>query len=331
MYISDLSNPRYYPVSNTITFDTGKQEPITAAVRFQNMLVVFTKTTIQTLVGKSGDDYQRFQIHDGIGCIAGRTAQVVGNNIYFLSHEGIQALKPNPYRLETMNVARIDQSVKSEMPTDEDACAIVTDSMYWICFPQKKTIYRYYYESGVWSKDATNKLDIVQFLLYGEDAYNLTVNGNLYMHDYDVYTDAGELYDMVIETKALDLSASFNYKKLKKLYALAKHYNSHNVDFYVTIQADSAVILTPDSGQAVIDENGYVVWQTTTTPNFQFYAGTTFGTWLMGKSPFGEVNISVQKTAIRGKCRRVRFHIRGGNGNQCEFFGFGLEFRLTKP
>src|SRR5690606_12494786 len=48
MYISDLQNARYFPVSNTINFDTGKQEAITAAVRFQNMLVIFTKTTIQT-------------------------------------------------------------------------------------------------------------------------------------------------------------------------------------------------------------------------------------------------------------------------------------------
>src|SRR5690606_4939764 len=99
----------------------------TTAVRFQNMLVVFTKTTIQTLVGKSTEDYERYQIHDGIGCIAGWSAKVVGNYIIFLSHEGVHALRPNPYRLDTMNVDRVDAQIKSEMPTDENACAVVTD------------------------------------------------------------------------------------------------------------------------------------------------------------------------------------------------------------
>lgn len=331
MYISDLQNPRYFPVSNTINFDIGKREAITTAVRFQDMLVIFTKTTIQTLVGKSVEDYRRYQIHDGIGCIAGRSARVVGNNVYFLSHEGIHALKPNPYRLETMNVARIDAQIKSEVPTDEDACAAVNNAMYWLCFPQKKVVYRHYYEAGIWAKDSSANLDIVQFLVYGEDVYNLTANGNLYKHDESLFTDAGALYDMVVETKSLDLSSSFNYKKLKRLYTLGRHYDDHNVDFYVNVYADSAIALTPETGKAVIDAQGFVTWQTVTAPNLHFYTGTTFGIWIMGRSPLGPVATSVQKASIRGKCRRVKLRYQAGQGQPCELFGFGLEFKMKKP
>lgn len=331
MYISDLQNPRYFPISNTINFDVGKREAITTAVRFQDMLVVFTKTTVQTLVGKSVEDYRRFQIHDGIGCIAGWSAKVVGNNIYFLSHEGIHALKPNPYRIETMNVARIDGQVKSEMPVDEDACAAVNNAMYWICFPQEKIVYRYYYEAGVWAKDVSDNLDIMQFLVYGEDVYNLTTNGKLLKQEEGIYTDAGALYDMIVETKSLDLSSSFNYKKLKKLYTLGRHYDEHSVSFYVTVYADSALALTPETGQAVIDGEGFVTWQTKTEHNLHFYTGTTFGTWIMGLSPFGNVATSVQKASIRGKCRRVKLRYQAGQGKACELFGFGLEFKMKKP
>src|SRR5206468_27158 len=34
IYISDLTNPAYFPTTNTISFDNGKQEPITSIVRF---------------------------------------------------------------------------------------------------------------------------------------------------------------------------------------------------------------------------------------------------------------------------------------------------------
>lgn len=331
MYISDLQNARYFPVSNTINFDTGKQEPITTAVRFQNMLVVFTKTTIQTLVGKSTEDYERYQIHDGIGCIAGWSAKVVGNYIIFLSHEGVHALRPNPYRLDTMNVNRVDAQIKSEMPTDENACAVVTDSQYWLAFPDRKTIYRYYYEQGVWVKDQSENLDIIQFLLYGEDAYNVTKNGNLYIHDREVYTDAGVEYDLDIETKLLDLSASFNYKKLKRIYILARHFPLHDVQMYVTVQADSSIVLSPDSGEVVIDDQGKVEWVHKTEPNFEFYTGTVLGAWVMGQSAFGQLTLSVQRATIRGKCRRVKVRFRGGAGKEFELFGFGLEFKLKKP
>jgi len=329
IYISDILNPRYFPVTNTINFDTGKREPITAIVRFQDMLVVFTKTTIQTLVGKSVETYSRYQIHDGIGCIAGRTAKVVGNHVYFLSHEGVHALKPNPFRLETMNVVRIDSQVKSEMPTDENACAIVSNSMYWLCFPDRKVIYRYYYEMGVWSKDRSSKLDIVQFLPYGEVVYNLAKSGAIYEHDDTVYTDDGESYDLELETKFLDLSASFNLKKLKRLYVLGSA--GYNVQLSITVQADSAIVLTPESGHAEVEPDGRVVWVDTTAPNFNIYAGTVFGSWIMGYSPFGQPILSVLKSSVRGKCRRVKFKLVTGNGIPFELFGFGLEFKLKKP
>lgn len=331
MYISDLEGPRYFPTDNTIAFDIGKQEPITAAVRFQDLLVIFTRTSVQTLVGKSTDDYARFLIHDGFGCIAGWTAKVVGNRVYFLSHEGIHQLAPNPYRLETMNVSRIDGNIKSEVPVDTDACAAVNDSMYWICFPQKSIVYRYYYENNVWIKDKSTKLNINQFLTYGEDVYNLTANGNVYKHNSNVYTDDGELYDMEVETKSHDLSASFNFKKLKRLYLLARSYQTYSSDLFLTVLADSALALDPESGHAEVQADGSVVWVDTTTPNFHFASGTSLGTWMLGESILGEVNLSVQKASIRGKCRRVKLRFRAIGGAPFELFGFGLEFKLKKP
>lgn len=332
MYISDLAAPRYFPSSNSIHFDTGKQEPITAIVKYRGMLAVFTKSTIQTISGKDVSTYVRNLIHDSIGCVAGASAKVVGNNIMFLSHEGIMMLKPNQLILEAMNVQRIDYGIKSEIPTDTDASAVVNDGMYYLCFPTRKTIYRLYYDAGMWVRDKSGKLNIAQFNVYGDTVYNLTTEGKVYTHDQNVFTDCGERYKMVLESKFLDLSASFNYKKLKRIYVLAKHFTDHNVDLVVKVQADAAIILDPDKGHATVNETtGEVTWIQETEPNMHFLTGTSFGNWVLGQSAFGDVTLSAQKAQIRGKARRIKVTITYDGGQACEIYGFGLEFKLKKP
>lgn len=332
IYISDLNAPRYFPVTNTISFDTGKREAITSLVRYRDHLIVFTKTTIQIMTGKSPQDYQRSLIHDGIGCVSGRTAQVLGNEIAFLSEEGIHLLKPNAFTLEVMNVSRIDYPIKSVVSSDEDACAMVFDSQYWICFPSSSVMYRLYYDNGMWVRDASSKLTFIELSHYGSNVYELSRNGIVYTQDGQLYTDDGEAYTMNVESKFFDLSLAFNYKKLKRLYILARHYTHHNVGVKVTIKADSEIVLTPDKGVITVASDGTsTTWSVISEPNFHFYAGTTVGSWLMGKAPLGDIQSSVQKTSIRGKCRRVKVMFTHKEDSPCEFYGFGLEFKAKKP
>lgn len=332
IYISDLTNPLYFPTNNTINFDTGKQEDVTAIVRFQNNLIFFTTTSIQTLLGKGPDSYERNLIHDGIGCTHGRTAQVVGNRVFFLSSEGLQALRPNPYRLENMNVERIDYPIKTELEQANRAlaCAYVNNNQYWLCLPEVKLIYRFNFETEAWAKDKSDKLNIVHATILDDIVYELSKTGILYAHDKTIYTDDDYVYDMIIESKYFDLSASFNYKKLKKLYVLSRGYTDHSVDLYVTMLADSAVVLSPEGGHVVI-ENGYATWETTTSPNMVFSSGAIIGDWEIGKTPLGDIQLVVNKAGVQGKARRTKLRIRHSSANSCEVYGYGFEFRLAKP
>jgi hypothetical protein len=329
MYVSDLNNPRYFPTTNSINFDANKQEPITAMVRYRDMLVVFTKTTIQTLTGKSPSDYRRALIHDGIGCTSDRTAHVIGNHIVFLSNEGIQMLAPSALTLDTLNVKRIDNQIKSAIVKDPDACGVVHDGQYWICLPSQKIMYRFYYDGNVWVRDKSSKLNIVDFAVFESKVYELTLDGKLYKQDNTVYSDIEEVYDMTVESKFLDLSTSFNQKKLKRLYILAKHFTT-TVNLKVKVYADSALVLTPESGEAVINEDGSVVWESTTQPNMHFYTGTIIGQWVLGVSPLGDVQISVQRASVRGKCRRVKVIFTHSESTPCEIYAYGLEFKQKK-
>lgn len=331
MYVSDLENPRYFPTTNSINFDTGKREPIRVVLRFQTYLVVMTDTTIQTLLNKDPSTYERFLIHDGIGCPCPGSAAVIGNQVLFKSFEGVQSLTPNPYRIDTMNVKRIDFQIKSEVPKDTDGCALFYDNQYWLCFPQKNVIYRYYYESGVWVKDASTKLNIMQFVKYSDTVYNLATDGSIYKHNKNVYKDVDNVYDMIVETKLHDLSASFNNKKLRRLYLIGKHTPLGDVNLKVKVYADAAIILTPEDGDYVTDADGYLTWQPKPlTPNFHFYTGTVIGSWVMGTSPLGNPDLSVQRASINGKCRRVKINVTHSDPIPCELYGFGIEFKMKK-
>lgn len=330
VYFSDFETPNYFPVTYTLRFDRGKPEPITTIVRIQDYLAVFSETMIHILSGKSPDDYAIYMINDSIGCVAPRSAVLTGNVVTFLSKEGVFILKPSSFKLDQMSVVRADAKIKSEMPKDVNACALNHDSQYWLCFPDKKVIYRYYFEQGVWVKDVSDGLDVVEFLKIGADVYEFQKNGHVVKQNNAVYADWSYQYDMIVETKYFDLSKSFNYKKLKKLYILGRCYDEYDVNLYVKVFADANVVLDPESGQAVIDQNDYVYWQTTLTPNFEFNEATMFGSGNFD-AVLGGQYLSVEKARIRGKCRRVKLQFVCKQGNEVELFGFGLEFKLKKP
>jgi hypothetical protein len=289
-----------------------------------------TNTTIQTLLNKDPSTYERFLIHDGLGCASPRSAAVIGNQIIFQSHEGIQSLVPNQYRLDTMNVKRVDFQIKTEIPKDTDGCALFYDNQYWLCFPQKKVIYRYYFESNVWVKDASTKLNVSQFAKSTNTVYNLASDGTIYKHDSTVYNDDGNAYDMIVETKLHDLSASFNNKKLRRLYIIARHFSTATVNLNVKVYADAAVVLTPETGSITINSAGETVWTSSSSPNFHYYSGTVIGSWVVGQSTLGNAELSVQRATINGKCRRVKINFTHNESTPCEVYGLGLEFKLKK-
>jgi hypothetical protein len=304
------------------------------------MLIIFTKSTIQTVTGHTPETYIHAIIHDGIGCIADRSAIVTGNNIVFLSSEGIMQLTPNQFILEVLNVKRIDIQIHSEIMgiAKNDAVAMLYNSQYWLCLPSSKVMYRLYYDNGgVWVRDVSTKLNIVDFVVYGGDIYEATSDGVLYIQDNTIYHDDNEAYNMTAEAKYYDLSATFNWKKLKRIYVLAKHFGT-DTNLGVTVQSDSNIVLTPDKGKAVVLTDTSptppytrVEWVVSTEPNFHFYAGTAVGAWIVGQSVIGDAQISVQKASIMGKCRRVKVKITHNEPVPCEIFGFGLEFRLKRP
>jgi hypothetical protein len=146
---------------------------------------------------------------------------------------------------------------------------------------------------------------------------------------------------MIVESKYFDLSKSFNFKKLRRLYVLGMCYDTYDAEFFTSVYSDNTIVLDPEFGQAVVtphplaqDQNlppNVATWVVSMTPNVTFEHGTTFDVWELGEDQFGEKTLSVQKTRIRGKCRRVKLKFINTQDSLVELFGFGLEFKLKKP
>ena len=354
IFISQVGEPRYFPSLNVISFAADTQQRVRKIVRYRNILLVFTPDTIQSLAGKSPADYVRSLVNNQLGAIWGNSVQVVENDVYFVSKQGIYAVRPNVYTQDNFNVASLDTLIMDEFSTEfvvsddvassgaanNQVTSIVFENQY-ILYGLNQKIYRHYYDRRAWVVDDMSHLGTIKFgtpiiASYGGEQTvlepNYITNSKIYALDKTVYTDDGVDYTMSLRTKYFDLSQAFNYKKLRKIYIIARLQNE-DIHLAVKIEADSAVVLDPETGTAVVDPLTHAVtWTTTTTPNFDFYAGTyPLTNWVLNTNPLGDNQLSVLKSNIRAKCRRVRVTFQHFDGTPCEIYGFGLEFRSKKP
>lgn len=235
IYISDVFNPYYFPINNTLIFENPRRERITNITKYRNSLVVFTPSSIQALYGTNPDDYERIMLNSSIGCIADRSVKVVKNNIIFLSYEGIGLLKAVGTSESRFNVDFIDEKIKNLVGYDSDAVAYVRDNQYCIVYPRSKMQLRYYYEWGVWTLDRSESLDFTDAIVEDGKLFALGSNGRIIMDSHD-YEDEGNPYDMVIGTKLYDFDEPYSPKKIRQVQIMVDSLledTELNVDVYV--------------------------------------------------------------------------------------------------
>jgi hypothetical protein len=328
VYISHLKNPGYFPSSHTLRFENEKQEGIKRIVRFRNVLIIFTDTSIQALYGTSPADYRRVMMNTAIGCISPETACVMGNYITFLSSEGIHVLKSLGNVEDRMNVDKIDSMIDNLVPKDDpDACAEVMDEQYHIVFPSHGLRLRYYYDRRIWAKDVSPKMNFRKLYSYDNELFGISDTSKVMRFDPSVYDDDGYVYTDVIETKDFDFGEQYNPKKLKEIQILLGHPSDSSLYVY----ADGGNIVNPDKEYAEVMEDGAVVWHSEQSNNVDLSPGTVLGKWEMGKSSFGDNPVRLKKLKVSGKCIRVRYKYVHAKSEPHTLIGFGTVFKSKKP
>lgn len=249
IYISDLQNPAYFPVNNTLWFENPRKERISSIVPYRDNLVVFTPSSIQALYGTNPDNYQRVILNTDVGCIADRGAQVVQNYIIFPSHEGIMLLKTVGMSETRSNVELIDTNIKDLVEFDENAVAYVRKNQYCIVYPSSRKQLRYYYDWGVWTQDKSPSLDIVDVYVENGEIFALGSDGRL-LFDSDDYQDEGVPYTSKIATKQFNFGEPYAIKKTRELQLMMDEVEERTsmlaqVYLDVALQDDHVVQLEP--------------------------------------------------------------------------------------
>src|SRR5690625_1638391 len=334
IYISHLNNGSYFPIVNTLSIEDDQKQGLTKVIRYRDILVAFTPTSIQAVFGKSPMDFQRVKLHPTIGAIAPDSVEVMENYVTFLSHEGVQILKSVSYTENRLNVEKIDTKIRNVVLRDTNACAVIYDDQYHLLFPDEGLRVRYYYNMGrVWTRDISERLNFSKFYKFGDELFAQDQDtGNVVRFDKDVYTDEGYSYNVRFGLKAYDFHAPYNPKKLKELHLLLKHYREH-VGLEISVNADSGLVLDPDTSEAVVNEDGSIRWDSKTEPNLVLDAGTVFGQWELGVSAFGVVDVDVHKLRLAGRARRMRVVIEREHGKSfpIQLLGMGAVFKMKKP
>lgn len=304
IYISHLNNPAYFPMPNSLRFTNPKREGLKALVRFRDIVVAFTKSSIQALYGKGPNDFRRVTLNTSVGCIAPKTAKAFGNYIGFLSYEGVTVLKSLGYSEELANVTVISESVDDEIDRIVDANAAVFEGQYWINFPAKNRTMRYYYEREVWAKDESTKFNFRNIYEFDTELIAVSrTDGTIYRFDDTVFTDDGYVFQDYLETKFLTFNQPFNRKKIREMHLLTgvvETATTVSLDFYT----DNTLVLTKD-----------IILQPTTGIQSQIN-GTV--------SDKHEIKVA-------GKGRAVKVVIRHSEANEFHLLGLAFVFKLKKP
>lgn len=331
IFISHLNNFNYFPVPNSLIFETREREPITKIIRYRDHLVVFTNNSIQALFGKSPMDYQRVVVHTGIGCVAGNSVQIMENNIVFLSKEGVHIVKSFGYNEIRMNVEKIDLPISNMIPLDENACSSIHENQYHLVFPDRNLRFRCYFKAEyAWVYDESDNIDFQIMYSNRGELYAIRENGEVVVFDESLNTDNGHIFDMVVKSKKIDFGQPYHDKKLKEIQMILGA-EDRRASVSTNVYADDSKVVDTNTSYASVDDNDYVVWNYQNTPNMELYAGTTFGDWVLGSSHFGRAGTGVYSLVLRGRCRQTQFEMVHSEDTPLILLGFGYVFKLKNP
>lgn len=300
VWFSHLKNPRYVPVPNTLRFETLKNDPVRAVVRFRDYLLVFTDTSIQALFGKSPSDFRRTVLNTSIGCIAPKSVAVMDNYVVFLSLEGVYYLKSIGYVDDKANVAKLDIPISNRMFKDQNAVGIVHDEYYHIVFPDRKERFRYHKVMEAWTRDNSLHFDIVNMNVWDSDLHVQLSNGDLARFDDNTYSDLAYVYDASYQTRYFDFGQPYHSKKLKELQVFANAESAGQVA-HVSVALD---------GEKRMEDAI---------------------TWVANLNRTEDYNTFLDKLKVSGKCLRAKVTVTHTLDEYASFLGIAFILKVKKP
>jgi hypothetical protein len=289
LYASDLLDGESWDrLGNSIRIGGGDGDPITALLPwFGFKMLVFKERSVWTVDANPAQevgDWEIKLINNRIGCIAWRSAQQVGPDVFFLSRDGVRSLSTIESGAQTEISSPISSPINDiiERITKDSAhksCAVYYRNRYLLAVPidgGSLPTYTLVFNaeqkswSGYWTGWTPSSFVVSAFggeirLMFGDDSGKLST-----WLDFVAERDANESYylDQTVEYETEFVSRAYNFKEAyaDKLgyqveYDLDNTFeNTQTVGFhYVTDMKDLVSSILTESDEPISTEGGGVL------------------------------------------------------------------------
>ena len=257
LFYSFPDRPFYFPSKFYLEFTNEEDKPLVNVTQFMNILVAQTEDQTWGIRGNSGlidapSPYAEFSINNTVGTIAPKSVRPVRNHLFFLSKQGVIALKSLYAADEQYNIEFVDRNIRNIVPQDSEAVGIQFDNQYWLNFPNDRITLRWYIDKKAWVKDKYDAWvggegfkGVFKYLIkdgkleFITKPSRFTQNENLAIYkigvDYSLPTDLGDTIFTKFETSYLNQNYPFhpkNYKEAKFDFTLQNEYNNSRDTIY---------------------------------------------------------------------------------------------------
>lgn len=267
----------YFPATFFFDLVSEANDEALALRTFRNAIIVFNRRSMWALTGdgRTINDYDLRKINVPSGLIAPESIAFVGNNMFYLSDDGIYSLYSTDRDYISADLVSVVKdgagNVVSSVETTlnglsieekEKAVGEYYDNKYYLSFPSGLTLV---FDTILkcwtkWTNVAAN-----DFLVRDGELYFSSDSGLIYKFDETALNDDGAAISFMMKTRNMDFGYDAQIKKYRTLKVIARQYESESSVFSLKAIIDSLEVDIDDIStdeSAVWDEGNWdeVAW-----------------------------------------------------------------------
>lgn len=257
----------YFPATHFFDLVSEQNDESITLRTFRNAIIVFNRRSMWSLTGdgRTINDYDLKRINVPSGCIAPESVAYVGNDLFYLSDDGIYSLYSTDrdyISAELVSVVKdgqggiissVETTLKGISLADKaKAVGEYSDNKYYLSFPSGLTLV---YDTILrcWTK--WTNVPANDFLERNGVLYFSTNSGFIYKFDPTLFNDDGDAIPFMMKTKNTHFGNEAQIKKYRTCKIIAKQYESETSTFSLKVIIDD---ITIDIADISTDES--LVW-----------------------------------------------------------------------
>lgn len=264
VFISDIRNPFYYPVSLPIQLPPNSDK-IVGMIVYDNAVIVGRHEDIYAIFGNTNrpdmgvDVFNLRRINTHTGFANSDTVVIAHNHLFFFGNDGnaysMSSARLNEKQMSTTIISKqIDIEKKPINLTLRDvrnSSSVFHKDMWYVSIKDVILIYSYRNMSWMmWSG-----LDATSMYVYNDNLIWGRSDGRTAGFSNDVYLDFNEPYQAYWHSRYFDMNDANSFKQFREFFIVAHTFNDHNSDINILFEIDYA-----DVKDRVIVENQISIW-----------------------------------------------------------------------